>query len=265
MAETDPAGEPGRLVFRPDPRKVRRLKLVRRLMGLAALLIVTGAVLFVLAYRPRIDFGPEDMPPPRSGAEPVPSPAGSPETGLPPTALPAPPEPPRTPAGEARRLAGRVGDRAGRIIQYWARLGEALPADLVSPAGAAAVREELGKARALLDSASATLGQLRADADSLEAVGRQLETGRRYDLSVLQAALNDALGDFRAQQREFAGMLDNAILAVDAVLSGDGNGAVLKSEVASGYRARTVSRSRVIARRREALTTAVRRLGGWSQ
>ncbi|HDQ99356.1 MAG TPA: hypothetical protein ENN51_03610 [candidate division WOR-3 bacterium] len=127
------------------------------------------------------------------------------------------------------------------------------------------MREELGKARALLDSASATLGQLRADADSLEAVGRQLETGRRYDLSVLQAALNDALGDFRAQQREFAGMLDNAILAVDAVLSGDGNGAVLKSEVASGYRARTVSRSRVIARRREALTTAVRRLGGWSQ
>ena len=179
--------------------------------------------------------------------------------------LPAPPKPPRTPAGEARRLAGRVSDRVGRISQHWARLGEALPADLVSPEGAVAAREELTKARAPLDSASAMLGQLRADDDSLEAVGRQLETGQRYDISVLQAALGVALGDFRAQQREFAGMLDNAALAANAALAGDENEAAIKAGAAAGYRARTVARSRVIARRREALTAAVGRLGGWSQ
>lgn len=255
VSNQEPADDTGRLLFRPDPRRVRRLAVFRRVTALLALLIVGGAIAFLLRYRPGIDYVPEEMNRQPVDVEPAAAPV--------PAAPPAPVEPPRTPADDARRLAGRVGDRAGRASHHWSRVQEFVPRSPAEPGDAAMLREELAKARAQLDSAAAALDQLRGLGDSLELAGRLLDSGRRFDVSGLQAAMREALGDFTALQRELAGMLDNTALAVDATASGDGNEAAIKADVAAAHRARGESRARAVTRRRATLAAAVGRISGW--
>ncbi|MFO7676044.1 MAG: hypothetical protein R6X12_07005 [bacterium] len=239
---------PEKLVFRPDSRKQARVTAARRLLLIAALVIVGAAIVFVSRYRPPVPVLPETAPAVAHG-----------DTGVatvpsPPFGLPAP-----AATDEAGPLVRGVQVGIAAVQGFWSRAEQLRPRLPLDSAELPKAVNDLRSVSSLLDSAGSVLARLRQASGEIVGIARRLEARRSYEASRYKAALDDALALLDAQQADLRLASENLLLVATAVAGGNAAEAEIKSNVAGSYEVRLGKRAGQIKDKIGALEDAARR------
>ncbi len=247
---------PPRLVFTPDGRQAARVLRVRTFALIITAVVMAGALIVILTYRPR----------PQAGSGLLASLRG----GLPYDTAPRIPAPsvPQQPAArhepsafEVARLAtGAIDTLYNKAVEKWQRATELTPQGVVTRDNGEGVAAKLTRAVILADSARRDIALARQQAELVHRASRDAKSGAAYRLSVLYAAIDryvKLLSDDAADRSSFYATSE---ASVRAVLLGDDAESETKQNVAMSYLRKSEDRQRSIQRQAQQVHEALQNL-----
>lgn len=238
-----------RLVFKPDERKLRRVRRVRRVVLWGTLVILAGATFVLIRFRPSV----------------LPVDAETPDTSFSSTQEPDANEVRRTsdsvpaetgmtvrnPVVSVTALVEQVGS-AGSLARTLFARGSALPVRVAGPGA----EEELEKAAIRGDSAAVAMLEMKREIEQLARMSREVESASRYRASVAEVDAREYLELLEDQAEDYRLLLASLREARRFTRDGNAPEAEIQGDIATGTARKMESRDRRIGRKAEKLVQA---------
>lgn len=238
---------PSPLVFRPDPRKVARLTLIRRGLMWTALVVLGISIFIIIRYRPR------------------PMESERRATGI----LLSDYDGFATGESSERKVEESVDSVEWYIqrvradlrlaVNLWQSAVEMKPLGPMTTENAKECLSLVEAASATADSASQALARARQGNDRLTVLSRSLPAREAYRLSVLRARLTEYIALLAKDEKEHGARFAALSASCRAALAGDQAEAEVKANVATGYQRKLESRQRTIKRQAADLEEIIRK------
>lgn len=247
----DAPGPAQPLVFRPDPRRARRIAAFRTTALLTTAVLIAGAGLTVFLYKPRFDV----RQPQRDAAVPAAGGVVAPVQSAP--SPPAASSADRDPVSSARRAVEGLRASRDRVNGLLRRAEELVHTVAAGPDEAARVAGEMRLALVLVDSAQAEirsgLSLVEATRDASRAAGASLTAHR---ISIVTAAAGRYLAAAERDGSDRRLGHEALAAAFTALAQGDAAEYEVKLNVANGHRRRSETRQRALGRAWDAVEEA---------
>jgi hypothetical protein len=235
---------PPALVFKPDERQAARVARVRTYTVMATAVIMLGALILILSYRPQPPAQPVQTTPARAAF-----PAESVVPALAPVVTEQAPNRRETGVVEVAQLATATIDTLmGRAAEKWLRATELSPQGIVTRENGEDAAAKLRRAAILADSARGDIALARQQAEVVFRASREAKSGDAFRLSVLYAAVDryvKSVADDAGDRYSFYSKLE---VSVRAVLLGDQAESETQQNVAMSYLRRSEERQAGIRR-----------------
>jgi hypothetical protein len=256
VGTTGQAAAPPELVFKPDERQAARVARVRTFTVLATAVIMLGALVLILTYRPRpparsVQMAQARYVPPAESATSAPAPA----------AIQQPLVYHETSVVEAAQLAAATIDTlVSRAAEKWLRTTELSPQGIVTRDNGEDAATKLRKAVILADSARRDIALARQQAEVVFRASREAESGIAFRLSVLYAAIDRYVKSMADDADDRYSFYSKSEVSVKAVLLGDQAESEVQQNVAMSYLRRSEDRQNSIRRLAQQVREALRNI-----
>jgi hypothetical protein len=244
------------LVFKPDERQAARVARVRTFTVLATAVLMLGALVLILTYRPRPSVRPVHL----TQARVVP-PAESVLSVSESVASQKAPIRHETGVVEvAQQAAATIDTLVGRAAEKWLRATELSPQGIVTQDNAEDAAAKLRKAVILADSARRDIALARQQAEVVFRASREAESGIAFRLSVLYAAVDRYVKSMADDADDRYSFYSKSEVSVKAVLLGDSAESEIQQNVAMSYLRRSEKRQNSIRRLAQQVREALRNI-----